>query len=641
MAMDSRGSEAPDRIPTPPPPGGCEALAALAAYLAATLLYLIPFVGDPRGSLGPDLGDPRLNLYLLQWGAHQISLGLPDLWNAPFFHPTAGTLAISDHLLGPAAVTWALGALGVSAPTAYNLLFLGSFVLGGLTAWWLLRCCGLGFLGALLGGWLWAFSHARWDEASHLQILVSLWLPAALLTFDRFLDRPNGKRGALFLLCYALQVSSGVYLTVLLHFGLGVLLLARGRAVWAALVRPRALRTILPTVALMALVTLPLTLPYASRSGELRNAAPRSQLRQHGATLSTFLAPSRHSPLARLGIFPPADRGALFLGVTATSLAAAGLAGLRRRELGRWLAAVRWRWAVLGLLLAGGALVVADRHTYGALQVTWNGSHLDYYVAAFGLLVAGLAFWRAARGLGAPFALPDERLRRFAWVAGAGALLALPLAFAVAQDLLPPLASFRVSHRSFVLALPLVGWLAGRGYERTLARLRPGALRALVGCALFGAVAWELAPRLPPWQPVPASAADFPAYTASLAAAPGLTGYVELPFDPGWSETERMHLQTRHWKPLVNGYSAVIPPSYWEIGELFDPMPGDPALVRLRELGVSHVVVHRDGEGAIIRRRIELWIAQALRTGRAEVVFDQGEIQVLKLGLPPAEGSTR
>jgi len=243
-----------------PRPG--ETLAAAMVYLAATLAYVLPLMGDPRGTLGPDLGDPRLNLYILQWGARQIALGLPDLWNAPFFHPTPGALTISGHLLGPAAFSLLCERLGAAPATTYNLLFLSSFALGGLTSWWLLRRAGLGFAGALLGGWLYAFAHARWYEASHLQVLISQWLPLALLTWDDLLDRPGWRRLAAFLACYALQVTAGVYLAVLLHFGLAVLVGAR----WRSLAGPRGwLRSrpapLLATVALGAALFAPLAFP--------------------------------------------------------------------------------------------------------------------------------------------------------------------------------------------------------------------------------------------------------------------------------------------------------------------------------------------------------------------------------------------
>jgi hypothetical protein len=608
-------------------PSAREAILAFALFLAATLAYILPFMGDPRGTLGPDRGDPRLNLYFLLWSGHQISLGLPDLWNAPFFHPTPGALKISDHLLGPAAQTLALGALGIDGATAYNLLFLSSFALGGLTTWWLLRRAGLGFAGALLGGWIFAFAHSRWDEASHLQILLSQWLPATLLAWDRLLDEPRWRRVAVFLACYALQVTGGVYLAVLLHFGLLALSLARGRSALRRIGSNRGQGARMAVaLALAAALYLPLVIPYVTRDKALRAPAPRAELRRYGATLGSFLAPSRHSNLERLGIFPAVDRGALFLGFAASSLALVGLAGRLRPAI----SPTPWRRRDLLAIVAGGVLlaaglVLADLHTLGrGFGPLWRGGpELGYHFAVVLAALGGVTLWRALRRvrqgpLWLPWELPIQR--GLMAVGLCGGLLSLPMVLALVQELVPPLGALRVSHRSFVLALPALGLLAGQGLERLLVRRKPGAARAIAGGLLLAAVAVELAPRLPPWRPVPVDPADFPAYTAVLADASDVTAYIELPLTPGWRETERMYSQTRHWKPLVNGYSAVIPDSYWEIGRLFDPMPDGAGLARLRELGVSHLVVHLDAERRGLRKRIQRWIRRALAEGNLEPI---------------------
>jgi hypothetical protein len=51
---------------------------------------------------------------------------------------------------------------------------------------------------------------------------------------------------------------------------------------------------------------------------------------------------------------------------------------------------------------------------------------------------------------------------------------------------------------------------------------------------------------------------------------------------------------TRHWRPLVNGYSGFLPGSYGvHYGELHG-FPDDRSLKALRDLQVTHVVVHHE-----------------------------------------------
>ena len=51
---------------------------------------------------------------------------------------------------------------------------------------------------------------------------------------------------------------------------------------------------------------------------------------------------------------------------------------------------------------------------------------------------------------------------------------------------------------------------------------------------------------------------------------------------------------TRHWKPLLNGYSAFIPPSFYSLCDALADFPSAQAMRALREASVTHVVVHDD-----------------------------------------------
>jgi hypothetical protein len=51
---------------------------------------------------------------------------------------------------------------------------------------------------------------------------------------------------------------------------------------------------------------------------------------------------------------------------------------------------------------------------------------------------------------------------------------------------------------------------------------------------------------------------------------------------------------TRHWKPIINGYSGFIPESYRERMEPLMGFPDDRSLETLRAAKVTHVIVHTD-----------------------------------------------
>jgi hypothetical protein len=51
---------------------------------------------------------------------------------------------------------------------------------------------------------------------------------------------------------------------------------------------------------------------------------------------------------------------------------------------------------------------------------------------------------------------------------------------------------------------------------------------------------------------------------------------------------------TRHWKPLVNGYSGFVPASYVQTWNDLRGFPEQGALEAMRRRGITHVVVHED-----------------------------------------------
>jgi hypothetical protein len=73
---------------------------------------------------------------------------------------------------------------------------------------------------------------------------------------------------------------------------------------------------------------------------------------------------------------------------------------------------------------------------------------------------------------------------------------------------------------------------------------------------------------------------------------------VELPFYGGsasFRQADYMLNSTRHWQPILNGYSGVHTLPYQQkLVERLADFPGPVAMGTLREAGVTHVFVHVD-----------------------------------------------
>ncbi len=86
-----------------------------------------------------------------------------------------------------------------------------------------------------------------------------------------------------------------------------------------------------------------------------------------------------------------------------------------------------------------------------------------------------------------------------------------------------------------------------------------------------------------------------------LLAAESQAVVLELPLWPSASVHQNaaaVFASTRHWHPLVNGYSGFTPRSYEAHATILRSLPDGPSLALLDRLGVTHVVVHRDREPA-------------------------------------------
>jgi hypothetical protein len=86
--------------------------------------------------------------------------------------------------------------------------------------------------------------------------------------------------------------------------------------------------------------------------------------------------------------------------------------------------------------------------------------------------------------------------------------------------------------------------------------------------------------------------------------------------------------QTRHWRPMVNGYSSFIPTGFHERAARLQSFPDAAAIHQLRAIHVSHVVLHR----APLERAFGAAAIAALRSHPdLEFVIEQEGVIIYKL----------
>jgi hypothetical protein len=230
--------------------------------------------------------------------------------------------------------------------------------------------------------------------------------------------------------------------------------------------------------------------------------------------------------------------------------------------------------------------------TAGRLHFTlWSHRVFENRTALFpGVLATILAAAAIASGV----AWRDHRAR----MALAFGLVGLTLSFgaslpgyAVLHEYIPLLQGVRAAARWGMLALTGVAILAGFAVARLEARWRSRSWWTAAAIGIVGLVTVEALR-------APLNLVRFngtPAVHRRLNQD-SVTGIVVFPLYGGaqFNGNARYLLdQTRHWRPMVNGYSSFAPQSFFDRAARLQAFPAPETIAELKSIGVSHVVLHR------------------------------------------------
>lgn len=217
---------------------------------------------------------------------------------------------------------------------------------------------------------------------------------------------------------------------------------------------------------------------------------------------------------------------------------------------------------------------------------TGAGGMTGLFPGALGSLLAGIAVFTG-------IAWRDTRARMALLIGLAGLALSfgpsLP-GYATLYAVVPILQAIRATARFGYLLTLAVAVLAGFGTV---------ALRRLLSTATWRTAAPVLvvAAALEPLA-APLGMMRFegiPPIYRRLATVSGAV-VVEIPFHGPRSAQFHAHYMlnsTLHWRPLVNGYSGFRPASFYTHAEALQLFPQEQAFEMMRQIGVTHVFVHR------------------------------------------------
>ena len=251
----------------------------------------------------------------------------------------------------------------VSPVFAYNILFLSSFVLCGLSAYWLCSELSGDRLAGFVGGLIWAFFPNKTGHAltGHLFQLVVFAFPLLALAWARLLKTPTTRTALWAALATALAAT--VHPIYLAYFILPILILLVGGAIWierrAFWTRER-IRALSIVGGLCGLLLFPLIAPALIQTarGDLAYLAPQRGAVELSLDLLGYFLPPPNNPFLQLAIAPQVvtreNETIATIGWLAIAL---GIVGARRIENRAWV----WATVVGGIMALGPLLKIGGQ----------------------------------------------------------------------------------------------------------------------------------------------------------------------------------------------------------------------------------------------------------------------------------------
>lgn len=526
-----------------------------------------------------DLGDPMLTSWLFGWGVHAAVEAPLRVFDANMYHPVGLSLAFTENMLGMALPTAPVIWLTDNALLAYNLALVTYVAVAGVGAYVLARELGAPRLLAFACGVAYALTPYRLVQFSHAHVVGTHLLPFVVLLLLRLSDptvdaRAARRRVVALTLVVAFQVWASLT---------GAAMIAIVVLAWFAWCVVRYRRQVLRPlvrvgVGLLAALVLcvPVALPYfvlRDRFPDYRH--PKEEALVYSAQPWSYLASRTGGPFVgdiygelsqRFNTPPRSGEVLLFPGI----------------------------WLIVASV-AGFVLLVLHRFR-------------DAGIAVFGLVLGAVAF---VFSLGPRVNLDPD---------------GFPLPFLLMQNAFGGLT--RVPARMGIVVPLGMAMVAAAG----LTRLRPR-VRTAVAVVSLVALAVEFAPRILPLVEAPPVTAAHRAVADREGAVLGLpmpemddNGVLRGPTLA--VDAQHLYLSTAHFRPLVNGYAAYAPPSYWDVVAVVQRFPSEEAFYVLRARDVRTVIVQTDLVAKTTRwpqvvERLRAWPGVVeIGSGEGVLVFD-------------------
>lgn len=590
----------------------------------------------------PDLGDPLLNAWILDWVSYALTHQPLHVFDAPIFHPAKMPLAFSENLIGIAFVMLPFHLAGLPALTIYNIAMLLGFAHAAYGAFVLARVVARQTLPAVIGGIFYGFVSFKFDHLSHLQIIWSGWLPLMLAALIVYWRRRSVASAACLFGAFLMNGLTNIHF--LLFGGVALMLAIVVLAVFEPRGDVRFWVQLGAALGLAGLMLLPILLPYRAVADLYEMKRVRGEVAHFSATPSDWLYTTTRSRI--YGRYQPPEirhERTLFPGLFPLFLMAAAIALTRRREdatppLRAAVATLPRRAAVLLRTLDIFIVILAALVWFATVSerfVITSGGRILLAIRGTDIpmvLLVALLFVRLAirfpkvlggdRGHSLRTAVADSRFSPAAWAAllwiviGILGSLGLNAFFhTFLYQRVEGFAALRVPARWAVITYSGLAIWAALGASALMRRRAIALVLPLFMVAdVLPAVRWRHAPvTVPP----------FYRWLNDVRVGPLL----ELPPEDAWAgQFLYLLYATEHRVPIMNGVSGFEPPQHLVMRDSFLNGEMNESFTKLIEdNGAKLVVVHGDTV-AHHRDNVLTWLRAGLQSQRLAFLrrFDSG-----------------
>ncbi|MDM8518691.1 hypothetical protein QUF64_01485 [Anaerolineales bacterium HSG6] len=601
------------------------AMLVLSLFIMLTIGLLYP-LSTRLSSMVPEPTDPLLNAWRMQWNAHALLSSPSELFNifdTNIFHPYPLTLVYSEHFL---LITWQhlpFLLLPDSHLFGMNMAVLLTFILSAYGMYLLVTAWSGNRWAGLVAGVMFAFAPQRLGQLNHLELLITHWMPLALLCLHWTLTRSGKRYPTALIIFLTMQALSGF------HFFLNLVIAASLLCIVYALRRHIYWRRGLwiagaIAVGMVTLLNAPIWWAYLQFSDRMGAVRTPGEVRIYSAALTDYLTTIPHHVWYgwTFGYWQTSDhqfQPLMPIGLVGLSLILVGMGVLVYRVGSQKKGKATFENKDDSLVrrkkplpLVGGGWEGGEmpaNHDFDENLRSFINPHLtiSHHVFLILLTLIGLllSFGLNENALGPNFSAilsysPYRWLYDYVIIFQAIrvparfsvlVLLSLSILIGLSVGLLLDLMNFQENKspttNGALASDRHVDWKPTRHFTPTQ-QTRLSAILSMSLILLFMVEFWTKplqGPEFPTGQEID------PTYTWLHDMTPADSVILELPHQDA-SEFLYEYYSSHHWRRMVNGGTGYTPPIYKELRRWFNAFPDSRSIDLLQQLGVTQIVLH-------------------------------------------------